>query len=204
MTHLISHSIPECMETFLSIIVGIGLAAACGFRVFVPLLILNLAALSGHFVLPEGFSWLGSTYATLAFTIATLLEITGYYISWIDNVLDTIAAPAAVIAGTITTAAFATNLPPFLKWTAALIAGGGTAGLIQASTVTLRAKTSLATGGGGNPLFSTFELGVSVFIALLAIFIPVLCLVLIALFFLWVLRKAGGLLSGRFKNKQNN
>jgi len=192
------------METFLSIIVGIGLAAACGFRVFVPLLILNLAALSGYFVLPEGFSWLGSTYATLAFTIATLLEITGYYISWIDNVLDTIAAPAAVIAGTITTAAFATNLPPFLKWTAALIAGGGTAGLIQASTVTLRAKTSLATGGGGNPLFSTFELGVSVFIALLAIFIPVLCLVLIALFFLWVLRKAGGLLSGRFKNKQNN
>ena len=192
------------METFLSIIVGIVLAAACGFRVFVPLLILNLAALSGYFVLPEGFSWLGSTYATLAFTIATLLEITGYYISWIDNVLDTIAAPAAVIAGTITTAAFATNLPPFLKWTAALIAGGGTAGLIQASTVTLRAKTSLATGGGGNPLFSTFELGVSVFIALLAIFIPVLCLVLIALFFLWVLRKAGGLLSGRFKNKQNN
>ena len=192
------------METFLSIIVGIGLAAACGFRVFVPLLILNLAALSGYFVLPEGFSWLGSTYATLAFAIATLLEITGYYISWIDNVLDTIAAPAAVIAGTITTAAFATNLPPFLKWTAALIAGGGTAGLIQASTVTLRAKTSLATGGSGNPLFSTFELGVSVFIALLAIFIPVLCLVLIALFFLWVLRKAGGLLSGRFKNKQNN
>ena len=192
------------METFLSIIVGIGLAAACGFRVFVPLLILNLAALSGYFVLPEGFSWLGSTYATLAFAIATLLEITGYYIPWIDNVLDTIAAPAAVIAGTITTAAFATNLPPFLKWTAALIAGGGTAGLIQASTVALRAKTSLATGGGGNPLFSTFELGVSVFIALLAIFIPVLCLVLIALFFLWVLRKAGGLLSGRFKNKQNN
>ena len=192
------------METFLSIIVGIGLAAACGFRVFVPLLILNLAALSGYFVLPESFSWLGSTYATLAFAIATLLEITGYYIPWIDNVLDTIAAPAAVIAGTITTAAFATNLPPFLKWTAALIAGGGTAGLIQASTVALRATTSLATGGGGNPLFSTFELGVSVFIALLAIFIPVLCLVLIALFFLWVLRKAGGLLSGRFKNKQNN
>ena len=201
MTHLISHSIPECMETFLSIIVGIGLAAACGFRVFVPLLILNLAALSGYFVLPESFSWLGSTYATLAFAIATLLEITGYYIPWIDNVLDTIAAPAAVIAGTITTAAFATNLPPFLKWTAALIAGGGTAGLIQASTVTLRAKTSLATGGSGNPLFSTFELGVSVLIALLALFIPVLCLVLIALFFLWVLRKAGGLLSGKFKNK---
>jgi len=189
------------METFLSIIVGIGLAAACGFRVFVPLLILNLAALSGYFVLPESFSWLGSTYATLAFAIATLLEITGYYIPWIDNVLDTIAAPAAVIAGTITTAAFATNLPPFLKWTAALIAGGGTAGLIQASTVTLRAKTSLATGGSGNPLFSTFELGVSVLIALLALFIPVLCLVLIALFFLWVLRKAGGLLSGKFKNK---
>ncbi|MBN1473839.1 MAG: DUF4126 domain-containing protein [Syntrophaceae bacterium] len=185
------------METFLSVAVGIGLAAACGFRVFVPLLILNLAALSGHFVLPEGFVWIGSTYATLAFTIAMLLEITGYYIPWIDHVLDSIAAPASVIAGTITTAALAADLSPFLKWTTAIIAGGGIAGLVQASTIGLRAKTSLATGGTGNPIFSTFELGSSIIISLLAIFIPIVCLILIVLFFIWVARKTGKLLFRR-------
>ena len=103
------------METFLSVAIGIGLAAACGFRVFVSLLILNLAALSGHLTLPEGFARIGSTYATLVFTIAMLLEITGYYIPWIDHALDSIAAPASVIAGTITTAALAADLSPLLK-----------------------------------------------------------------------------------------
>ncbi|HOX16704.1 MAG TPA: DUF4126 domain-containing protein, partial [Smithellaceae bacterium] len=116
------------METFLSIAVGIGLAAACGFRIFVPLLMMNLAALSGHLVLPSGFAWMGSTYATIAFASATVLEIIGYYVPWFDHVLDTITTPAAVIAGTVTTAAAVTDISPFLKWTMALIAGGGIAG----------------------------------------------------------------------------
>lgn len=190
------------MEILLSVAIGIGLAAACGFRVFVPLLILNLAALSGHLTLPEGFAWLGSTYATLAFTIAMLLEITGYYIPWIDHALDSLAAPASIIAGTITTAALAADLSPLLKWTTAIIAGGGMAGLVQASTAALRAKTSLSTGGVGNPIFSTFELGGSIFTALLAIFIPIVCLVLIILFFMFVVRKADKLLFG--KNQKND
>jgi len=191
------------METLLSVAIGIGLAAACGFRVFVPLLILNLAALSGHLTLPEGFAWIGSTYATLAFTIAMLLEITGYYIPWIDHVLDGIAAPASVIAGTITTAALAADLSPFLKWTTAIIAGGGIAGLVQAATMGLRAKTSLTTGGTGNPIFSTFELGGSIVTSLLAIFIPLVCLILIVLFFIWVARKTGNLLFRKKLNTHN-
>ncbi|HDQ04617.1 MAG TPA: DUF4126 domain-containing protein [Deltaproteobacteria bacterium] len=166
------------MEALLSIAVGIGLAAACGFRVFVPLLILNLAALSGYFVLPQGFMWLVSPLATVAFAIATLLEITGYYIPWVDNVLDSIATPASVIA--------------FFKLTLAIIAGGGVAGIVQASTVALRAQSSLATTGAANPLLSTFELGGSVAVALLAIFIPILALFLIIVFFL-----------GRAQNGQN-
>ena len=31
------------VETVLSVLIGLGLAAACGFRVFVPLLIMSLA-----------------------------------------------------------------------------------------------------------------------------------------------------------------
>ena len=178
------------METLLSIAVGIGLAAACGFRVFVPLLILNLAAAGGAFTLPSGFAWMGSSYATVAFATATAAEIIGYYVPWFDHVLDTIATPAAIAAGTLTTAAFMTDVSPFLKWTTALIAGGGTAGLVQASTVVLRAQSTLATGGAVNPLFATLELAGAVITGILAVLLPVVCLVIVLLFFVWMARKA--------------
>ncbi len=177
------------METFLSIAVGIGLAAACGFRVFVPLLILNLASLAGALTLPSGFAWMGSPAATIAFAVATAAEIIGYYVPWFDLVLDTIATPAAIAAGTLTTAAFLTDVSPFLKWTTALIAGGSTAGLIQASTVVLRAKSSLATGGAANPLFATMEMAGALVTAILAVLLPVVCLVLVLLFCVWAARK---------------
>ncbi len=185
------------METALGIIIGIGLSAACGFRVFVPLLIMNLAALSGQLHLPENFSWIGSTYATMAFGSATVVEIIGYYVPGVDHLLDVIATPAAVVAGTLTTASMAVDLPPFLKWTLALIAGGGIAGLVQGSTVALRAKSSMATAGAGNPFFATFELAGAIFIAVLAIMVPVLCLICVAVFCFFIFRKIGRLIFGR-------
>ena len=166
------------MDTLLGIAIGIGLSAACGFRVFVPLLVMNLMAQSGQLHLSSGFDWIGSHYATVAFATATTLEVLGYYIPWVDHVLDIAATPAAVIAGTIATASMA-DLSPFLKWTLALIAGGGIAGLIQGATSALRVKSSLSTAGAGNPVISTLELVGSIITAVLAILAPVLCLALI-------------------------
>lgn len=185
------------MEAILGIAVGIGLSAACGFRVFVPLLIMNLAALSGQIHLPSDFVWIGSFYATIAFGTATIIEVLGYYIPGVDHILDIIATPAAIAAGTITTASMAVDLSPFLKWTLALIAGGGIAGLVQGATVTMRAKSSLATAGMGNPLISTLELVAAIILALLAIIVPVICLALIVIFFILVSRKLGRLIFGR-------
>jgi hypothetical protein len=71
-------------ETLLGIAVGIGLSAACGFRVFVPLLVMNLATLTGHLYLAPGFEWIRSDYATIAFGTATFFEILAYYIPWLD------------------------------------------------------------------------------------------------------------------------
>ncbi len=146
------------METLLGIAIGIGLSAACGFRVFVPLLVMNLASLGGHLHLSSGFAWIGSYYATVAFGTATIAEVLGYYIPWFDHVLDIVATPAAMIAGTIATASTVTDMTPFLKWTLALIAGGGIAGLMQGTTVALRTQSSVSTAGIGNPLVSTLEL----------------------------------------------
>src|SRR6266699_2021582 len=135
------------METLLSICVGIGLSAACGFRVFVPLLVMSIAALSGHLTLAHGFEWIGSYPALIALSVATCLEIAGYYIPWVDNLLDTISSPAAIIAGTLITASVITDLSPFLKWTLAIIAGGGAAGIVQGTTVVARGASSVGTGG---------------------------------------------------------
>src|SRR5712664_1230066 len=110
------------METVLSICLGIGLSAACGFRVFVPLLIMSIASLSGHLTPAHGFEWIGSYPALVAFSVATALEIAGYYIPWVDHLLDTIASPAAIIAGTIITASMVGGMSPLLKWTLAVIA----------------------------------------------------------------------------------
>ncbi len=187
------------METFLGITVGIGLSAACGFRVFVPLLVMNLASLTGHIHLSSGFAWIGSGFATVAFSTATLVELLGYYIPGVDHILDIAATPAAIVAGTVATASIAADVSPVLKWTLALIAGGGIAGLVQGTTVAIRAISSTSTGGIGNPLFSTLELAGSIITAVLAIFVPILCLALIAFVCIFIIRRVGRFVFGRTK-----
>lgn len=187
------------METLIGIPIGIGLSAACGFRVFVPLLVLNLASLAGHLHLGPGFEWMGSPYATVAFGTATLAEILAYYIPWLDHILDVITSPAAVIAGTIATASMVIEMSPFLKWTLAIIAGGGAAAIVQGVTVALRTKSSALTAGMGNPLVATGELAGSVVTALLAVIVPILCLILVASLCIFVTWKIGRFFLGRIK-----
>jgi hypothetical protein len=161
------------METALSLLVGIGLSAACGFRVFVPLLVVSVASHAGHLKLAQGFAWLGSDVALIAFAVATVLEVGAYYIPWLDNLLDSIATPAAVIAGTIVTASMVADMSPFLRWTLGVIAGGGVAGLVQGSTVVTRATSTATTGGLGNPIIATAELGGSLITSILSVVAPV-------------------------------
>jgi hypothetical protein len=168
------------METALSVLVGLGLSAACGFRVFVPLLAVSLAARSGHLSLAAGFDWMGSDAALIAFGAATVLEVAGYYIPWVDHVLDAVATPAAVVAGTLVTASMISDMSPFLRWSLAVIAGGGIAGSVQVTTVVTRAASTASTGGLANPLVATAELGGSVITSLMALIVPVLTVMLLA------------------------
>lgn len=168
------------MEQLLSICVGIGLSAACGFRVFVPLLIMSIASLSGHLALAHGFAWIGTYPALVAFAVATCLEVGGYYIPWLDHLLDTLATPAAIVAGTIVTASAVTDMSPFLKWTLAVIAGGGAAGIVQSGTVLTRAASSVTTAGLANPAVATLELGGATLTSVLALVAPILCVILVA------------------------
>jgi hypothetical protein len=181
------------MELFLSMCLGIGLSASCGFRVFLPMLAANIAAMTGWITPGESFEWLATWPAFFVLLTATIAELGGYYIPFIDNLLDTIATPAAVIAGTLLTTSFVHIDSPVLHWGLGLILGGGTAGLIQAGTAMLRLLTSKTTAGFGNPVVSTAENVASFGLSGLAIFLPVIALVLVVLLVLWLLKKLIGL-----------
>ncbi len=160
---------------------------------------MNLASLTGHLHLSPGFEWIGSHYASIAFGTATLVEVLAYYIPWLDHILDLIASPAAIVAGIIATASMVMDISPFLKWTLALIAGGGAAAIVQGMTVTFRTKSSALTAGTGNVFVSSLELVGSIVTALLALIVPIVCLVAIALLCIFVIRKAGRFFIGRMK-----
>jgi len=169
------------VDTVLSVLISLGLAAACGFRVFVPLLVMSLASRAevGHLVLGDHFAWIGSTPALIAFSVATVLEIAGYYIPWVDNLLDTVATPTAIVAGILVTASAMGDTSPFLKWTLAVLAGGGTTAVFQGITSVARHVSSFTTGGLGNPVLATAEAGGSALLSVLAITLPVLAFLLI-------------------------
>ena len=160
------------LDLGLSVALGIGLAAATGFRLFLPLLVLSVAAWTGHVNLSDSFAWLATPAAVLMLGTAAIVEIAAFYIPGVDNLLDTVATPGAVIAGTIASAAVMTDMPPMLKWTAAVIAGGGVAGVTQGLTAMLRAKSTVFTGGLGNSVVATAELGGASLISILALTAP--------------------------------
>lgn len=166
------------METILSLCIGIGLSAACGFRVFVPLLVMSVASLMGWFEPMKGFEWLAIPSVCIGLAVATICEIGAYYIPWVDNALDTIATPAAMVAGTLTTMAVSTGeMSQFASWAAAIIVGGGTATAVQMGTVAVRGVSTATTGGIANPLVSTGEWISALVVSLLSFVVPVLVVV---------------------------
>lgn len=174
-------------DIIIGFLVGIGLASAVGFRIFIPLFMMSLCAYFEWlpFDLGNSWKWIGSTTALVAFGIGTLVETLGYYIPWVDNLLDTITAPAAAIAGTLMMAVQLDAIDgAFMKWALAIIAGGGTASLISGTTAGSRATSSATTGGVANPIISTTELGFSGLLgitSLLSLSFPAVLIILIGL-----------------------
>ncbi|MCZ8196655.1 MAG: DUF4126 domain-containing protein [Flavobacterium sp.] len=179
-------------ETILSIFLGIGLASASGFRVFLPLFALSLASYFNIWELNENWLWIGSIPALITLGIATVSEVFGYYIPFIDNLLDTIATPLAAIAGTVVMASTLVDISPMMTWVLALIAGGGTASAMQGMTTVTRLASSVKTAGIGNPVVSTAETGTAIGMSALSIFLPVVAIVVVVFLFLliyWVYRR---------------
>ncbi len=188
------------MATLLSVLLGISLSAASGFRIFVPFLVLSIAAKAGFVELADTFAWVGSTPALILLLVATVIEIASYYIPFVDNLLDTIAMPLATIAGTLLMASVVTDMSPMLKWSLAVIAGGGLSMTIHSGTTLTRGASSLTTGGLGNNLVSSGENFSSILISVVAIISPIIAIVIILILIFMIIK----FIRRKRKNKKSN
>lgn len=161
------------METLLALCVGTGLAAACGFRVFVPLLVLGLGARVGLVSLNDHVAFLASFPALVALGTASVLEVLAYWIPWVDHALDAAASPMAVVGGTLVAASQLGDMGPFLTWGSALVAGGGTAAASQAMNVSVRGVSTVTTAGVLNPIISAVQSACAAILSVLAVVVPV-------------------------------
>lgn len=169
----------------ISILLGLGLSSAVGFRIFVPALITSVAGHYGYLQVADSMQWMVGYPAMITLGVATVIEIFGYYFPFVDNLLDTIAAPAAAVCGTLLMGSTIIELDPFIKWPISLIAGGGVAATVQSGTSTIRAASSGFTAGIGNPILSTLEAIVATILSVLSIVLPILAGVVV----LWLVYK---------------
>ncbi len=179
----------EPLSIALSVVTGLALAAAAGFRAFVPLLAAGLAIHFGYVEPARGFDWLGEPIVLVALSVATAAEIAAYYVPGVDHVLDLVGAPVTVAVGIVAAASVMVGLPDWLRWLMAIGGGGAVATAGHALNAFGRAKTGAASGGLGNPLYSTAELGGSVLFAALALLVPVIALVAIVALIIWALKR---------------
>ena len=175
-------------------LMGISLAAASGFRVFLPPFLLSLAARFNVVwfldidLLGTQFEFFTSTLSIVVLGIATVAEFAAFYAPWVDSVLDTIATPASIVAGIAMTAIVLEGNDPIIQWTIAIVAGGGVAATIQSATVATRGLSSTFTFGLGNSAVATGENVASVALTLIAILIPFLSALFVLLIVALLLR----------------
>lgn len=183
----------------ISAFIGIGLAAATGFRIFLPMFAVSLASYMGWIPQNENFQWLSGLPTLIATGIAMIVEILAYYIPFVDHLLDTISIPLATVAGSVMFASQFTELGTFPQWALALIAGGGTAAAISSGFAGTRAASTATTGGFGNSVVATTETAGAGLMSFLALAAPVIAFV-VAVFLLIAVFVFGRKLLRKFRN----
>ena len=162
----------------LSAFIGIGLAAASGFRVFLPMFAVSLASYMGWIPMNENFQWLAGLPTLITTGIATIVEILAYYIPYVDHLLDTLSVPLATVAGSVMFASQFADLGTFPTWALALIAGGGTAAAISSGFAGTRAASTATTGGLGNSVVATTETAGAGIMSILALAAPIIAAII--------------------------
>lgn len=181
---------------------GIGLAAATGFRVFLPLFAVSLSSYLGWIPMSDNFEWLAGLPTLIMTGIATVAEILAYYLPFVDNLLDSIAIPLSTVAGSVLFASQFADLGTFPQWALAIIAGGGTAATISSGFAGLRAASTATTGGTGNFIVGSTETAGAGFMTIISMLAPVIAFVL-SIILLVLIVIGGKKLMKKFSSRKN-
>jgi len=181
-----AYILPACL--------GLGLAASCGLRTFLPLFILSLAARFHGFGvdLNPALGWLGSTTALITLGLATLIEVAADKIPLLDHILALVGTVTRPMAGVLAASAVMTHLDPTTAAIAGLILGAPIALAVHSAQAGTRAVSTVTTAGLANPILSLTEEIAAVSNALLALAAPILVpvvLVIGGLFVFLMLRR---------------
>ena len=171
----------------LALAAGVGIAAACGLRAFLPLLFLGVATRVGLIHLRPGSEWISTDLALLALVVATVLEIAADKIPVLDHALDAVATVLRPAAAWLAAFAVLGEWPSPWGQIAALVLAGFTLGL-HALKSTVRIGSTATTLGHANPVLSGVEDALS-FVLCWAVIVPVLAILSIALG-AWLLLRA--------------
>ncbi|MEA5593242.1 DUF4126 domain-containing protein [Rivularia sp. UHCC 0363] len=180
------------MNIIAALCLGIGLSAACGFRVFIPPLALSIAAHGGMLQLSSDWQWLTTQNAIITLSIAATVEVLAYFIPWVSNFLDSIEIGLAPIVGmfiTASTLSIAGDFDPTFLWILTVIAGGATAETVELGTSISRLGASVTTAGMGGPIVGFVEAISSIVISILAIALPTLTMLLVIFLIIYGTRR---------------
>lgn len=166
------------MELLSGLLSSLGLSGAAGLNAYVPLLLVGLLSRTGVMNLNEPFHLLGNPWVLLAIAVIGLLDFVGDKIPGIDTALHLVGGIVNTAAGAVLFAAQTgvADVPPALSLALGVIVAGG----VHATRTAVRPVATATTGGLGNPVVSTLEDGTSLLLAVLAVFAPVLAVLLLA------------------------
>ncbi|MBI1798157.1 MAG: DUF4126 domain-containing protein [Candidatus Eisenbacteria bacterium] len=172
------------VTTGLAVMSGVALAAACGLRAFLPVLVVGVAARFGWIALGPSYAWLHSDPALIALAVAAVLEIAGDKIPVVDHALDVAGSVLRPIAAAVAMLGVLPHLPGPVAALLAIASGLGAFG-VHALKAKTRIGSSALTLGHANPFLSVAEDGATLTISAAAVVVPAIAFAFIVLL-LWL------------------
>lgn len=177
-------------EALPSVGLAIALSACAGLRAWLPLFLAGLLSRAGVLELGSAFQFLGGNQALVLFGVATVIEIAADKIPALDHALDMLSTVIRPLAGALLAASVLGRFADPLTALALGVAVGAPSSLVpHAAKATLRVASSALTAGLANPILSLLEDALALIMFLLALVVPLLVVVALALCGVLVIRR---------------
>lgn len=176
-------------EATYAFLAGLLLAAATGFRVFLPLCALSWMIRFDVIAVSDSFEWLANDAALIALSTAVVLEFIGDKFPAVDSALDSLGTILKPIAGAIVLTASLSEWNPVYATIIGIAAGGAAAEGIHLLKSSGRVVANMATLGIAAPVISLFEDVFTIFLIVAAVLFPLIALAILAVIIVAIVRR---------------